>query len=371
MNNVNLNIKKLGIAAEKSDSPLLIAGPCSVETEAQLDETVKGLAAQGIKMIRGGVWKPRTRPNTFEGVGEIALGWIQKVKKKYEVQFCIEVASPYHVEKALNAGIDLLWIGARTTVNPFNVQEIADSLKGVDIPILVKNPVNPDLSLWIGALERLHQAGIQRLGAIHRGFSSFKHSKYRNTPNWQIPIELKTLFPELPIICDPSHITGNRALLKPISQKALDLGFDGLMIETHPNPDEAWSDAAQQITPAVYQEMIASLVIRRGHTDHPDFTSRLEDIRAQIDQADHDILAAIAHRMSLVKEIGEYKKEHNVTAFQRERWIEIFETRTHWGEMLHLHADFIKELYKLVHDESIRKQTEILNDKENINNELA
>lgn len=369
MNPNLLNIKPLG--KWEGQTPLLIAGPCSVETPLQLEQTVAALKKQGISLIRGGVWKPRTRPNTFEGLGEKALPWIQEMKAKYQVSFCIEVASPFHVEKALEYGIDVLWIGARTTVNPFNVQEIADALRGVDIPVLVKNPVNPDINLWIGALERLNQAGIERLGAIHRGFSSFKHSKYRNTPNWQLPLELKTYFPQLPLICDPSHITGKRELLKPIAQKALDMGFDGLMIETHPQPDEAWSDAAQQITPEAYQELIGSLVIRKSQADNPEFKSRLEDIRAQIDQADHDILDALAHRMSLVKEIGNYKKLHNVTVFQRERWQEIFETRTQWGELLDLHSDFIRELYKLVHDESIRKQTAIMDQKEKPDNELA
>lgn len=352
-----VSIDKWGIGAV---SPLYIAGPCSVETPDQLEATIKDLAERGFKMIRGGVWKPRTRPNSFEGVGEIALSWIKEVKEKYKVRFAIEVASPYHVEKALEYGIDLLWVGARTTVNPFAVQEIADSLKGVDIPVLVKNPVNPDLALWIGALERINQAGVQKLGGIHRGFSNFNDQVYRNSPTWQIPLELKTRYPNLPILNDPSHICGRRDLLASVAQMAMDLNFDGLIIESHNDPDQAWSDAAQQITPIILEKLIQGLQIRKVSTENPIFQSQLELIREQIDQVDIELLEILSRRMKLVEKAGEYKKLNNVAIFQMERWKKVFETRPEWGRSLHLNQEFVKELYKMVHAESIRKQEEIM-----------
>ncbi|TVP51161.1 MAG: 3-deoxy-7-phosphoheptulonate synthase [Mongoliibacter sp.] len=352
-----VNIDKWGIGAA---SPLYIAGPCSVETPDQLEATVKDLAERGFKIIRGGVWKPRTRPNSFEGVGEIALPWIEEVKQRHHVRFAIEVASPYHVEKALKHGIDLLWVGARTTVNPFAVQEIADSLQGVDIPVLVKNPVNPDLALWIGALERINQAGVQKLGGIHRGFSNFNDQVYRNSPAWQIPLELKTRYPNLPILNDPSHICGRRDLLASVAQMAMDLNFDGLIIESHNDPDQAWSDAAQQITPLVLEKLIKGLQIRKVSTENPIFQSQLELIREQIDQVDNELLEILSRRMKLVEKAGEYKKLNNVAIFQMERWKKVFETRPEWGRSLHLNQEFVKELYKMVHTESIRKQEEIM-----------
>ena len=340
--------------------PMIIAGPCSVETPEQLDQTVSELVSNGITTIRGGVWKPRTRPNSFEGVGTIALPWIQEVKEKYGVKFAIEVASPSHVDEALNAGIDFLWIGARSTANPFTVQDIADSLKGVDIPVFVKNPINPDLALWIGALERISHAGITRLGAIHRGFSNFNDTKYRNTPTWQIPIELKSLFPDLPLICDPSHICGNRHLIQHISQKALDLSFDGLIIESHINPDKAWSDAAQQLTPADLDTLLQQLKTRKVSLDDPELQSQLEIIREQIDEADREILEMLSRRMSLVEKVGEYKKLNNVAILQMERWNKVFKTRPEWAKALNLNEDFAKDLFKLIHTESIKKQTDIM-----------
>ncbi len=352
-----VSIDKWGIGPA---SPLYITGPCSVETPGQLEATVSDLAERGFKLIRGGVWKPRTRPNSFEGVGEIALPWIKEVKEKYKVRFAIEVASPYHVEKALEYGIDLLWVGARTTVNPFAVQEIADSLKGVDIPVLVKNPVNPDLALWIGALERINQAGVQKLGGIHRGFSNFNDQVYRNSPTWQIPLELKTRYPNLPILNDPSHICGRRDLLASVAQMAMDLNFDGLIIESHNDPDQAWSDAAQQITPLVLEKLIKGLQIRKVSTENPIFQSQLELIREQIDQVDNELLEILSRRMKLVEKAGEYKKLNNVAIFQMERWKKVFETRPEWGRSLHLNQEFVKELYKMVHTESIRKQEEIM-----------
>ncbi|MDO9554583.1 bifunctional 3-deoxy-7-phosphoheptulonate synthase/chorismate mutase type II [Rhodonellum sp.] len=341
-------------------NPLIIAGPCSVETAEQLDKTVEGLAKQGVKIIRAGVWKPRTRPNTFEGVGSIAFPWIQEAKEKYKVKFAVEVASPAHVEEALKNNIDLLWIGARSTANPFTVQDIADSLKGVDIPVLIKNPINPDLALWIGALERIHQAGITKIGAIHRGFSNFNDTHFRNSPMWQIPIEFKTRFPDIPLINDPSHICGKRALIPQVAQMALDLNFDGLMIESHFHPDSAWSDAEQQLRPEDLGLLLASLKTRQVFVDDLAFASQLQSIREQIDDTDREILELLSRRMGLVEKVGEYKKINNVAVFQIERWKKVFQTRPEWATALNLNPEFVKELYKMIHTESIKKQTEVM-----------
>lgn len=346
-----------------SKAPLVIAGPCSVETPEQLDRTVSALVEKGFSVVRGGVWKPRTRPNSFEGVGHIALPWIKDVKEKYGVKFAIEVASPYHVEKALEFGIDVLWLGARTTVNPFAVQDIADSLKGVDVPVLVKNPVNPDLALWIGALERIHQAGIRKIGAIHRGFSNFNDQVYRNSPTWQIPLELKTKIPNLPIINDPSHICGRRDLLSSVAQMAMDLNFEGLIVESHIDPDKAWSDASQQITPEVLGGMIAGLHIREVSVENPVFQSQLDTIREHIDQVDRELLEVLSRRIRLVEKAGEYKKLNNVAIFQMERWKTVFESRPEWGRSLQLEEGFVKEMFQLIHTESIKKQEEIMESK--------
>ncbi|SNS68532.1 3-deoxy-D-arabinoheptulosonate-7-phosphate synthase [Belliella buryatensis] len=345
------------------ENPLFIAGPCSVETPEQLEETVAGLVKQGVKIIRGGVWKPRTRPGSFEGVGTIALPWIQEVKKKYGVKFAIEVANPSHVKQALDAEVDILWIGARSTVNPFTVQEIADSLRGVDIPIFVKNPVNPDLALWIGALERLDQAGLKRIGAIHRGFSNFNDTTYRNSPMWQIPIELKTRFPELPLINDPSHICGKRDLLFEVSQMALDLDFDGLIIESHRDPDQAWSDAPQQVTPEALGEMLRKLKTRTINLDNPEFQYQLEQIRQQIDEVDRELLEVMTRRMNLVTQAGQFKKLNNVAIFQIDRWKKVFKSRSEWAQAMQLNPEFVKELFRMIHSESISKQKEIMEDK--------
>jgi chorismate mutase len=358
--NKDLIIKKIEDWKHDFQYPLIIAGPCSVETPEQLDQTVGALVQQGVSTIRAGVWKPRTRPNSFEGVGVIALPWIQEVKAKYGVKFAIEVASPSHVEEALNAGIDMIWIGARSTVNPFTVQDIADSLKGVDIPVLIKNPINPDLALWIGAIERIAQAGINRIGAIHRGFSNFNDTKYRNSPTWQIPIELKSIFPDLPLICDPSHICGNRELIPHIAQKALDLSFDGLIIESHIQPEKAWSDAAQQLAPESLAELLRQLKTRKIALEDPNLLSQLEEIREQIDHVDREILELLSQRMSLVEKVGEYKKLNNVAILQMERWNSVFKTRPEWAKALNLNENFVKELFKLIHTESIRKQTDIM-----------
>ncbi len=343
-----------------TQSPFIIAGPCSVETPQQLDDTVSQLKANGINLFRGGVWKPRTRPNSFEGVGSIALPWIKEVKAKYDVKFAIEVASPFHVEEALKYGIDLLWIGARSTVNPFTVQDIADSLKGVDIPVLVKNPVNPDLALWIGGLERIHHSGIRKLGAIHRGFSNFNDKVYRNSPMWQLPIELRTRYPELPLLNDPSHICGNRELIQATSQMALDLNFDGLIIESHVDPDNAWSDAGQQLTPDNLAKLLAKLHHRKVSVDNPEFESQLELIREQIDETDRQFLEVLSRRMHLVEKVGEYKKLNNVAIFQVERWKKVFETRPEWAKSLGVDPEFVRELFQLIHTESIKEQEKVM-----------
>lgn len=339
---------------------MVIAGPCSVETAKQLDQTVEGLVKQGVQIIRAGVWKPRTRPNTFEGVGRIAFPWIQEAKEKYKVKFAVEVASPAHVEEALKNNIDFLWIGARSTANPFTVQDIADSLKGVDIPVLIKNPINPDLALWVGALERIHQAGITKIGAIHRGFSNFNDTHFRNSPMWQIPIEFKTMFPGIPLFNDPSHICGKRALIPQIAQMALDLNFDGLMIESHIHPDAAWSDAEQQFTPDDLGLLLASLKTREVFAGDSAFASQLQSIREQIDETDREILELLSRRMGLVEKVGEYKKINNVAVFQIERWKKVFQTRPEWAKALNLNPDLVKELYKMIHTESIKKQTEVM-----------
>jgi chorismate mutase len=346
------------------NQPLVIAGPCSAESSEQLLLVARAIKQQGIRLMRAGVWKPRTRPDNFEGKGLEAFSWINEVKKQTGLAFAIEVANPKHVQLAVEAGVEVLWLGARTTVNPFMVQELADALKGVDKIVLIKNPINPDLSLWIGALERLHRAGIKKLGAIHRGFSSIQNSRFRNQPLWQLPLELKITNPELPLIADPSHIAGNREMIFEVSQKAMDLGYDGLMIETHPDPDKALSDAQQQITPLALKEGLAALRVAGRSSDNAIFLNQLEHLRERIDQMDQELINTLAARMKLVEKIGDYKKENNVTVFQLERWNEIMKTRPEWGQHAHLAADFIKELYRVIHDESIRIQTEILNQSE-------
>ena len=343
------------------NKPLIIAGPCSAESPEQLLTVAKAVKNLGISIMRAGVWKPRTRPNHFEGKGADAFQWIQEVKKEVQIQFAVEVASPLHVELACKAGIDVLWLGARTTVNPFTVQEIADAMKGIDQVVLVKNPINPDLALWIGAIERVYNSGIKKLGAIHRGFSSFQKSRYRNQPLWQIPLELKSKYPDLTLIGDPSHIAGNRDMIFEVSQKALDLGYDGLMIETHPDPDNALSDAAQQITPARLAEILAQLRISEKSSSNALFLNQLEALREKIDTIDQELVDLLSTRSKLIEKIGEYKKDNNVTAFQLERWNEIMKTRPEWGQQANLAQDFIRELYRIIHDESIRIQTEIMN----------
>jgi chorismate mutase len=324
--------------------------------------TAKQIAATGkVHALRAGIWKPRTRPGQYEGAGEEGLKWLIQAKKETGLPVTTEVANAAHVEACLKAGVDILWIGARTTVNPFSVQEIADSLKGVDIPVMVKNPVNPDLELWIGALERLNKAGITKMAAIHRGFSSFEKGPFRNAPMWDLAIELKTRIPELDMICDPSHIAGNRELLPFIAQKALDLDMAGVMIESHINPDAAWSDAKQQITPSVLSKLIDGLVVRTTSTDNKSFKDTLSVLREQIDHLDDEIMQKFASRMKISEKIGQYKKDNNITILQVGRWDEILQKRTTYGKALKLSAEFTEKLLELVHNESIRRQTEIMN----------
>ncbi|QDA59279.1 bifunctional 3-deoxy-7-phosphoheptulonate synthase/chorismate mutase type II [Hymenobacter jejuensis] len=341
--------------------PLIFAGPCSAETEAQILTTAWALKDLGVDLFRSGIWKPRTRPGSFEGIGTVGLKWLQRVRTEVGIPVTVEVATPRHVEEALAHDVDVLWIGARTTVNPFAVQELADALAGTGVPVMVKNPVNPDVALWAGALERLERAGIRDLAAIHRGFSTFAPSRYRNAPTWQIAIELKTRFPHIPLICDPSHMGGKRDLILPIAQKALDLDYDGLIIETHPDPDHALSDAEQQVTPARLGEILGELKYRYRSSNNADYINKAEELRQKMDVADREIVEALARRMALVEELAEYKRENNVKILQLDRWNEIFTSRPEWAAKLHVNEKFVAELYKLIHLESIRKQTEVLN----------
>jgi chorismate mutase len=353
--------------AEKSNNqvPFLIAGPCSAETENQVFKTAQQLKNVGISYFRAGSWKPRTRPNSFEGNGESALKWLQRVKNELGLKTATEVASAEHAALAIEHQIDLVWIGARTTVNPFTVQEIADALKGTNINVLVKNPVNPELGLWIGAIERFQKVGIKNVGAIHRGFSSFDKNQYRNNPYWQIPLELKRLMPNTQLICDPSHIAGKREYLFEIAQKAMNLDYDGLMIETHTNPDEAWSDKEQQITPSVLADFLQQLEIRKSNSDNVIFNNKLEILRDKIDNLDRELITILAERLKIVNEIGEFKKDNNVSVFQLERWQEIINTRPEWAKILDLDTESVKKLFALIHDESIKIQTEIFNKQHN------
>ena len=354
---MELQLEPIRLEGAVDERPLIIAGPCSAETEEQVMTTATQLAAKGIKIFRAGIWKPRTKPGGFEGIGVQGLAWLQRVKQETGMYTATEVATAKHVEEALKAGIDLLWIGARTTANPFAVQEIADSLRGVDIPVLVKNPVNPDLELWIGAMERINGAGIKQLGAIHRGFSSYDKTIYRNLPQWHIPIELRRRIPALPIICDPSHIGGKRELVAPLCQQAMDLGFDGIIAESHCNPDCAWSDAKQQVTPDVLDYILSLLVIRKEHQT----TENLSELRKQIDECDNDLIQTLSKRMRVAREIGTYKKEHNMTILQTGRYNEILEKRGSQGALCGMNSEFMKKIFEAIHEESVRQQMEIIN----------
>lgn len=354
-----LNIQPFNNWFDGLSRPLIISGPCSAESETQVLQTAQEIEAGGkVDIFRAGVWKPRTRPGDFEGKGEEALSWLQKVKKQTNLKIAIEVADPKHVELAIKYGIDILWIGARTVVNPFSVQAIADSLIGIDIPVLVKNPIHPDLKLWVGAIERVNAAGITKIAAIHRGFHYFVKSQYRNAPMWEIPIELKRIAPKLPIIVDPSHICGKTEFLQEISQKAMDLAMDGLMIESHIDPENARTDSEQQITPKQLVDLIDSLVVRnkKGNTD---FQYHLEELRTEIDKLDGELLQILAKRMEIIDEIGDYKCENDITILQMKRWANIINDRLSIGENMNLDRKFLRKILNLIHRESILRQEKI------------
>ena len=354
---MDLELRPLAIPGIEDKRPLIIAGPCSAETEEQVISTAKELSSVGIRIFRAGIWKPRTKPGGFEGIGAQGLAWMNEVKEETGMLAATEVATAKHVEQALKEDIDLLWIGARTTANPFAVQEVADALKGVDIPVLVKNPVNPDLELWIGALERLNVAGIRRLGAIHRGFTAYEKVIFRNLPMWHIPIELMRRIPQLPIICDPSHMGGSRELVAPLSQQAMDLGFYGLMIESHCAPDKAWSDAKQQVTPDVLSFILDKLVIRNtGET-----TESLRELRKQIDELDDRMIELLSKRMRISREIACYKREHSMAVVQTGRYDEILNKRGAQGALCGMSGAFMRSIFETIHEESVRQQIELIN----------
>lgn len=352
---MELELLPLGLPSDNI-RPFVIAGPCSAETEEQVMTTATQLARKGCHMFRAGIWKPRTKPGGFEGQGERALPWMAQVKKETGMLTATEVATPEHVELALKYGVDILWVGARTSANPFAVQALADAMRGIDVPVLVKNPVNPDLELWIGALQRINGAGIKRLGAIHRGFSSYDKKIYRNLPMWQIPIELRRRIPNMPIVNDPSHIGGRRDLIAPLCQQALDLGMDGLIVESHCCPDQAWSDASQQVTPDILDFILDHLVIR----DQVISTENISALRKQIDELDDSIIDVIAKRMRISREIGQYKKEHGMTIVQTSRYSEILDKRGAQGSLLGIDPECIKRIFEAIHEESVAQQVEVM-----------
>ncbi|MCI5777709.1 MAG: bifunctional 3-deoxy-7-phosphoheptulonate synthase/chorismate mutase type II [Bacteroidales bacterium] len=354
-----LELESILLPGVEGKRPLIIAGPCSAETEEQVMNTARELSANGVKIFRAGIWKPRTRPGSFEGIGSTGLPWLQRVKKETGMYTAVEVATAQHVYEAIKYGVDMLWIGARTTANPFAVQEVADALRGTDMPVLVKNPVNPDLELWIGAFERLNRAGIKRLGAIHRGFSVYQKIKYRNDPQWQIAIELHRRIPQLPIITDPSHISGDSELILEVSQQAMDLNFDGLIIESHECPARAWSDAKQQVTPAHLKMIMNDIVIRDASIgDKP--RTELDELRQQIDILDKQIVEIVAKRMSISEKIAKYKYENGITVLQARRYDEILASRRATAEQNKLNPDFVIKLYEAIHEESVNRQTAVM-----------
>lgn len=345
----------------KNTRPFVIAGPCSVETEEQTHSIIQALKQEGkTHLIRGGIWKPRTRPDSFEGIGEEGLPWISEAAKQVGLPFSVEVANAKHVEQALSYGTDVLWIGARTTVNPFAVQEIADALRGTNIPVMIKNPINPDVNLWIGAFERLQQAGITDLTAIHRGFSVYKHDTYRNVPTWEIPIALKQELSDIPLICDPSHIAGRTDLLLEVSQKAMDLNYNGLMIETHPTPEQAWSDAKQQITAQSLTNLLDTLILRSNVMEQRSF-EELDTFRKQVNALDCELFDVLVKRMNISEEIGRFKKEHNITILQEEHWKKLLESRLQMAKSLNLSDEFVRAILDAIHLESITRQISVMN----------
>lgn len=344
--------------------PYIIAGPCSAETEGQVMATAKALALQNIDLYRAGIWKPRTRPGSFEGVGKEGLSWLKRVKEETGLKVTTEVAKADHVYQALKYGIDVLWLGARTTVNPFSVQEVADAISGMDIPVMIKNPINPDLSLWMGAIERIYKAGITQIGVIHRGFSYHGETKYRNVPRWQLAIELKRNFPDLMMICDNSHICGRRDLLREVAQEAMDLNYDGIMTEVHPRPDEAWSDAKQQITPDTFRELVSSLVLRQETSNDSEYLANIDDLRQQIDELDDELLKLLGSRMKVSEKIGEYKKRNNIAILQTSRWNEILSQVMIKAQQEGLSEGFMNTMLRAIHQESIDHQEKVMNRQE-------
>ncbi len=359
---VQLDLEPFQFDRVSTGRPLVIAGPCSAETSEQVMSTASQLKEMGIQIFRAGIWKPRTRPNTFEGVGVEGLHWLKKVQHELGMLTTTEVANANHVFEALKFNVDILWIGARTTANPFAVQEIADALNGVHIPVMIKNPVNPDVELWIGAFERLNQAGIKKLAAIHRGFSSYGKTFYRNDPHWQIPIELKRRIPNLPMITDPSHICGNREMLLEVSQEAMDLNFEGLIVETHCNPEKALSDASQQITPKEFRELLSKLILRQANINNTLISHTLEDLRAQVDKIDDKLLDILYKRMQVSDKIGKVKKKNNITILQSGRWDQLLTKRIQDGAGKGLSEDFVVKIFRTIHEESINHQIKIMND---------
>ncbi len=354
--------QKSAVEALLTKRPLIISGPCSAETEEQVVETATRLAATGkVDILRAGIWKPRTRPGSFEGIGTKGLPWLQRARKESGLPVAIEVATAKQVEDALHFDVDVLWIGARTTVNPFSVQEVADALRGVDVPVLIKNPINPDLELWIGAVERVAKAGIKNIGLIHRGFSSYGNTEYRNAPMWHLAIEMKRRNPGMLLINDPSHICGRRDILLDVAQKAIDLDFDGLIIESHIDPDNAWSDAKQQVTPERLGEMINSIVWRKEDIDSEALHAAMEKMRQQINQLDDELLLLLGQRMKVAEKIGQYKKDNNITILQTNRWNAILERAFAKGEKLGLSKEFVTKYFDAVHMESINHQNKIMN----------
>ena len=339
---------------------MCIAGPCSAETEEQVMETARGLNDFGIHVYRAGIWKPRTHPGSFEGVGTQGLKWLRRVKQELGMKVCTEVASEKHVLECIKYGVDMIWVGARTSANPFLMQEIADALEGTDIPVLVKNPVNPDLDLWIGALERLNRAGLKKLGVIHRGFSTSASIPYRNDPGWKIAIELRTRYPQMAFFADPSHMAGKRIYLQELSQRAMDLGLDGLMVESHCNPDAAWSDAAQQLTPAALKELLEKLIIRENTSDNEAYREGIDALRARIDVIDENLLKLLRDRMGVSQAIGRYKKEHNVAILQAGRWEQLLADMVSRAEAMGISAQAITAIMTAIHDESVRVQNNVL-----------
>ncbi len=352
--------QKVSVLFKKT--PLIISGPCSAETEEQVMSTARGLATTGkVDIMRAGIWKPRTRPGSFEGIGTKGLPWLQQAKKETGIPVAVEVATAKQVEDALHFDVDVLWVGARTTVNPFSVQEIADALRGVKVPVLIKNPLNPDLELWVGGMERIAKAGIEDLGLIHRGFSSYGNTDFRNAPMWHLAIEMKRRFPNVPMINDPSHICGRRDILQSVAQQAIDLDFDGLIIESHVDPDNAWSDAKQQITPEVLKQMLDSIRWRKENVQNEDFLSALEKLRQQINQLDDELLQVLSTRMKVAQKIGEYKKNNDITILQTNRWNEILDRAIAKGNNLGLSDEFVTKYMDAVHMESINQQNKIMN----------